>query len=280
MHHIQRPVLALAAFCLPALAATTVTPSPWELYHNETLQQGGFANESSCVSAATAANVTRTYTCRTRTTVAVTQVSNPPPPGGAGSYSTTFNLTEFPISEGGKWRKANNAWTHVRTANGTAYGSNGVTNSYDDSYALLSGFGPDQTLEAVVQVNPGSVGPTHEVELLLRFSDDTNNARGYEALFSRNGSVDLVRWNGPFGNITPLNIFACAPWTQSSPLQTGDVIKAQASGNTLRAWINGVLKACVTDNTFATGHPGISFFIRPGGANNLLTLTQFSASSN
>jgi hypothetical protein len=278
MPPFTRTLLATATFCLPAFAATTVTPGPWELFYNDTLQHGGFSSESACINAATNANIARTYTCRTRTTVTVTQ-SSTAPVGGA-SYSTTFNLTEYPISEGGKWRKANNPWTFVRTANGTAYGTNGVTNGYDDSYALLSGFGPDQTVEAVVQVNSGTIGPTHEVELLLRASDDSNNARGYEVLFSRDGTIYIVRWNGPFGSFTLLANNCPVTWTARSPLKTGDVIKASAIGNQLQAWQNGVLKTCVIDNTFATGQPGISFFIRPGGSNNLLTLTQFSATSN
>ncbi len=75
--------------------------------------------------------------------------------GGGGStsgasYSTAFNLTENPLSEGGRWRRANNPWTNVQTIGGVAFGANSVGHTYDDSYALLSGFGPDQTVEAVV----------------------------------------------------------------------------------------------------------------------------------
>jgi hypothetical protein len=274
-----RWMLSLGLVCASAYADTVVTRGPWELFVDNTLLQGGFSSEAACINDATERNVTRTYNCRTRTTVAVTQTSTPPPTGGSGSYSTTFNLTEFPISEGGKWRKANNPWTNVRTANGTAFGSNGVTNSYDDSYALLSGFGPDQTVEATVQVNSGAEGATHEVELLLRASDDSNNARGYEVLFNKSGGYQIVRWNGPFGSFTPLNNNCPVTWTPASALRTGDVIKAEMIGNTLKAWQNGVLKACVQDSTFPTGNPGISFFIRPGGANNLLTFTQFTATS-
>jgi len=286
MNSIQRPLYALAVLCAPAFADTTTTPGPWDLYYNSTLMQGGFGNESSCVNAASAYDVTRTYTCRTRTTVAVTQnaappAPPPPPPSGAVTYTTNFDSTEFPISEGGRWHRANNPWTSVRSANGTAYGSNGVTNGYDDSYALLSGFGPNQTVEAVVQVNPGTVGPSHEVELLLRFSDDNSNARGYEVDFWLNGTVQVMRWNGPFGPGTDVATSGGpVPWTQAVPLKTGDVIKAQMIGNRIQVWHNGVLKADVIDNAFATGQPGMGFFIRPGGSNNLLTLTRYTASSN
>ncbi|WP_140631676.1 hypothetical protein [Methylibium rhizosphaerae] len=283
-------ILGLAAMAAaPAAFAGTaaVTRGTWDLYDGSAAVQTGFASEQACIDDAARRNITRTYTCRTRTTVAVTQETTPtptptptPPPGGAVSYSTNFDLTEYPISEGGRWSKANNAWTYVRTANGQAYGTNGVTNSYDDSVAFLSGFGPDQTIEAVVQVNPGTVGPTHEVELWLRARTDSNNLWGYELCFWRNGTVQLGVWNGPFGDVISMDSNQSIPWTQASALKTGDRIKAQVIGNSIKAWINDVLKLHVVHNQYTTGQPGIGFFIRPGGSNNLITLTSVKASSN
>lgn len=270
----------------PAFAATTVTPGLWDLYQDGTSLQAGMASEQACIDEATRLNLTRTYTCRTRTTVAVTAEGTgsppppPPPPTAAVTYSTNFNATEYPLSEGGKWSKAANAWTYVRAANGAVHGSNGVTNSYDDSVAFLSGFGPDQTIEAVVQLNPGTVGPTHEVELWLRARDDTNNLWGYEVCFWRTGQVQLGIWNGPFGDVLSMDSNRSIPWTPSSTLKTGDRIKAQIVGTTIKAWINDVLKLHVVHSKYTSGQPGIGFFIRPGGSNNLLTLTSVTASSN
>ena len=197
----------------------------------------------------------------------------------AGSYSTNFDKAESPISEGGVWSRANNIWTNVQTANGIAHGTNGVTNSYDDSYALLTGsFGPDQTAEAVVYRNQALVpGDTHEVELLLRFSDDGSNARGYECLFNYAGGIQIMRWNGPFGSFTPL----ASTGTESlgRPLVTGDVIKASIVGNVISTYINGTLMARATDSTFSSGRPGISFFVRPGGSTSLLGLTSYSVTT-
>ena len=188
-------------------------------------------------------------------------------------------MSEKPISEGGVWRRANNVWTNVQTVNGIAYGTNGVTNGYDDSYALLTGtFGADQTAEAVVARNQNlSPGSTHEVELLLRFSDDSGNARGYECLFNYAGGIQIVRWNGSLGDFTPL----ATSGTDSlgRPLVTGDVIKATIVGSTLSTYINGKLMATATDSTFKSGQPGISFFIRPGGSTALLGLTSYSVTS-
>ena len=163
----------------------------------------------------------------------------------------------------------------MRTLGGVAFGTSGVTNTYDDSYAYIAGLGTnDYTIEATVQKSAACDGGC-EVELHLRVSDDTNNARLVEMDFWENGTVQPVRWNGPFGNFTVYGSGSNCPvtWTPLDPLKTGDKIKAQASGNTFKAWINGVLKACVTDTSMGAGSPGIGFFTRPGIANNAMSLT-------
>ena len=68
----------LVALASPAFAVTTVTPGSWELYRGNALLQTGLATQQACVDGATALNVTQTYTCRVRTTVAVTAVVTPP----------------------------------------------------------------------------------------------------------------------------------------------------------------------------------------------------------
>ena len=177
------------------------------------------------------------------------------------------------------WKRANNVWTDVQTADGIAFGTNGITNTYDDSYALLIGpFGADQTAEAVVYRNQSlSPGPTHEVELLLRFSDDSGNARGYECLFSWYGGIAIVRWNGAFGDFTPLATTGSG--SVGRELVTGDKIKASIVGNVISTYVNSVLVARATDSTFTTGKPGISFFVRPGGNPALLGLSSYSVTT-
>jgi hypothetical protein len=194
------------------------------------------------------------------------------------TYSTNFSTQEDPISEGGRWRRANNQWTNVRTVGGVAFGTNGVTNTYDDSYALLSGFGADQSADAVVYRDPNLVpGRTHEVELLLRFSDDSGNARGYECLFNHQGGYDIVRWNGPQGDFTNLSLVESGDLGRE--LVSGDVITATIMGNVITTYVNGTLMARAVDSTFSTGQPGIGFFIRPGGSNQLLGLTSYTVTS-
>jgi hypothetical protein len=203
--------------------------------------------------------------------------------GPSPSYTTNFDQTENPISEGGAWRRAGNVWTNVRTANGIAFGTNGALDTYDDSYALLSGFGPDQQAQAVVFRSPTlvSTGTTHEMELLLRFSDDAGNARGYECLFNYAGGVEIVRWNGALGDFTPLAITGGAG-NLGRDLVSGDVIRATIVGNVISSYINGVLRAQAIDSTFAGGQPGIGFFTRPLGvnANADFGMTSYTVSSN
>ena len=160
-----------------------------------------------------------------------------------------------------------------------AYGTNGVTNTYDDSYALLAGtFGPDQTAQAVINRNQSlSPGDAHEVELLLRFSDDSGNARGYECLFNYLGGIQIVRWDGPFGAFTVLSTTGNS--SVGRPLVTGDVIKASIVGSVITTYVNGVPMASAVDSMFKTGQPGISFFIRPGASNALLGITSYSVTS-
>ena len=188
----------------------------------------------------------------------------PPPPNAAVTYSTTFDLTENPISEGGRWFNTGTLWTKVRTENGLAFGTNGPQNTYDDSYAYLSGFGPNQQVEAVVQVDSALLGDPHEVELLLRWADSAVNARGYECLFHFNGSVQLMRWNGPFGSFDEIP-GATGRKSAGRALVTGDVIKATINGNTIVAYLNGVELSRVTDSMWTIGQPGIGFFKRTHG---------------
>src|SRR5207237_1241973 len=84
------------------------------------------------------------------------------------SYSTTFALTENPISEGGKWHASGlgllrsdigqgalpAASTPVITSGGKAYGTSSTTSTsgYDDSRALLSGFPANHSASATLAV--------------------------------------------------------------------------------------------------------------------------------
>ena len=198
---------------------------------------------------------------------------------GAVQYRTSFDRDENPITEDGRWRRARNGWSNVRTTGGSAFGTNGRANTYDDSYALLSGFGADQQAEGVIERSDELARDiTHEVELLLRFSDGPGKARGYECLFAYFGGVQIVRWNGAFGDYTVLPIRA-GKLRLDRELRSGDRIKASITGNVIELYINDELMAQTEDSTFVSGQPGIAFFTRPGGNSAHLALSSYTVGS-
>jgi hypothetical protein len=186
-----------------------------------------------------------------------------PVPRSARTCTTKFPLTENPISEGGAWinGKANGLdWADVRTTPGLAFGTESGTSGYDDSTALLAGdWGPDQTVEATVHsVNP-QTNPDiwEEVEIRLRSTISAHSNTGYEVLFELppHNFCQVVRWNGPLGSWTPLGYLG-------KGVHDGDVVKATIVGNVITAYVNGVSQGQVTDNTYATGSPGMGLFLQ------------------
>lgn len=72
----------LAAGIARAGVTVSVKQGQWDLYRGTSIASAGHASEAECVAAAKALNVSRAYTCRTRTgvTVLVTVDTPPPPP--------------------------------------------------------------------------------------------------------------------------------------------------------------------------------------------------------
>ena len=171
----------------------------------------------------------------------------------------------------------------MQTANGTAF-AGAHNQGYDDNYARLAGtWGANQTIEATVHINVGAqLGGNPEAILLVRATDDTNNIRAMEALFSLGGSHGMVRWNGPLGNFTHAS-YNCppgTPWAQGQPLKTGDRLKMTVVGTRFTMYQNDVVLWCTVDPTLVGGSPGIAFYLHPGSALNYVTLTDVRATSN
>ncbi len=190
-------------------------------------------------------------------------------------YTTTFPLTENPISEGGRWINGQAVgldWADIQTVPGLAFGTEKGTINFDDSTALLAGsWGPDQTVEATVHsVNqPSDQGIYEEVELRLRSSLSAHRATGYEINFrcnkTVNGYMQVVRWNGPFGNFTYLDGRGGSQYG----VQNGDVVKASMIGNVITVYLNGVQIAQTIDNTFTSGNPGMGFYVQGTSGTNV-----------
>ncbi len=200
------------------------------------------------------------------------------------TYTTHFELTESPISEGGNWINGSTTgidWGYVSTFGGQTHTHPG-TAPYADATALLTGtWGPDQVVIATV----GSIGKAcfsdtcwPEVELRLRSTLSPHKCDGYEITFSllpnSRAYLIIVRWNGPLGDFTYLFNQKGIQYNAT----TGDVIKATIVGNVISAYKNGVLMAQVTDNTFTSGNPGIGFNER--SYNGDYGFSSFTASDN
>ncbi len=194
------------------------------------------------------------------------------------NYSTTFPSVENPMAEQNSvWTQGGSTgvnWTNVRTTANQAFGTINGFNGFDDSIAVLKGtWNATQGAQATVRVVT-SHNNIQEVELLLRFSISANNAHGYEINCSVNPSdpyMQIIKWNGALGNFTPLDSRAvgCA---------NGDTLSATISGTTIKAYKNGVFVFSVTDSTWASGAPGVGFYLQNvSGINADYGLSKFSA---
>jgi hypothetical protein len=228
----------------------------------------------------------------------------------AGTYATDFRLEESPISEDRAWQHRGAPWAMVRTFANRAVGTQTGSGGYDDAYAYLSGFGPDQTAQATLWKDPAigsdpiackvlrrliggwlrghycSAPGSHEVELLLRWADSLTSARGYECNLSWDGKyAEIVRWNGPFGDFT----YITRQRTFNAgimPPNTGDLFKATISGNTINVYLNkndgmgDQLIVAGTDQTYTDGDPGMGFYIQGSVDPTQFGFASFKASSN
>ena len=203
--------------------------------------------------------------------------------GFAQTYTTTFKGTEDPLSEGGRWSNQGLDWTNIRKSGGVAYGTQtgteGGDRQYRDSYAILSGFPPDQEAWGKAHIAHPNSKCFQEVEILLRFTSSPHRTTGYEC-FARcvaDGSsyVNIVRWDGPLGKFTYLARMGGA----DCGLKHGDELKASIIGNVITVYINGAKKAQVRDDTFKTGNPGIGIFLACGGREGIGTNTDFGFAS-
>ena len=164
----------------------------------------------------------------------------------------------------------------MQKKDGLAYGTQTGFGGYDDSYAYLFGLTPDHQGEAVVHVSPTLAGEPHEAELLLRWADSAMSARGYECLFSFDGSIQVIRWNGPYGDFMSIGQ---DDGRLGRSLVTGDVLRAKIVGPVITCYVNDVQLAHATDATWKDGQPGIGFFRREAGTNADLAFSRYTATS-
>jgi len=201
----------------------------------------------------------------------------------AQTYTTRFTGEEDPLAEGGKWQNAGLDWTNVRITHGVAFGTQTGTNTgprqYDDSYAHLAGFPPDQEAWGEARIAKPDSSCHQEIEILLRWASSPHRTTGYEC-FARcvnSGAsyVQIVRWEGPLGKFTYLADLRGTNYG----LKHGDILKASVVGNVITVSINGVEKARATDDTYKTGNPGIGLFLQADKGRGIGSNTNFGFAS-
>lgn len=196
-------------------------------------------------------------------------ITRPPPP----VYSTSFQLTENPISEGGKWINTDANQTVMKTLNGAAYGTqtDHAAPPYDDSSAYLLDFGNDYEIEGIIVLAAGLDAVNREVELLLRWFEG--------ALRVNPGGFGDTRCDGyeinvhHQGNYLQLGRFKATNF-YNQPLgatpATGDKFRARAQAMQVKVWWNDVLKidfdltTALAADQITNGNPGIGAFRHAG----------------
>lgn len=191
------------------------------------------------------------------------------------TYSTTFTGTENPLSEGGEWIGGATVgldWTDPRKSGGDAFGTQTThsTPPFDDSIACLSGFAANHSCQATLHTV--SITGSQEVELYVRMRISAHHASGYEIDILNQGTVNLVRWNGPTGEAgvafdvilqdvsTNVSVADGAVWYAEI---VDDVITVKCNGNTVLTHDTATEGA---SQLASGGNPGIGFWRVDGAA--------------
>lgn len=201
---------------------------------------------------------------------------------GPKSYSTSFPLTQNPISESGKWISGSvfsdgaASKTDVQTA-GKAFGTMNAFDgtNFTDSCACLTGFGPNQ--EVTCTVANASAITDLETEILLRADITPAHVFLYEfdCVFGLKG-IHLVRWDM---TLALPNAFTQLRAGQSNEalFNDGDQVYGSIVGTLITCKykpFGGSFSTLFTYNTnldgiqYATGNPGIGFWNQTGSSTN------------
>jgi len=173
----------------------------------------------------------------------------------AQNYSTSFPLTENPISESGKWNTAATQNPYMQSTPGFAFGN--WTSGQTDAIAILTGtWSRIQQIQGTVHIGTTPNGSdTHEVELhVLMSACGTNGWCGYEincSVSSGFSYLQIVRWD-------PSSYTYINNSDTTDRCNNGDVLTAAVnSSGVITVYINGTQKIQGTDTTYTSGNPGI-----------------------
>jgi hypothetical protein len=218
----------------------------------------------------------------------------------AGAFSTTFSLTENPISEGGIWLNGladGLDWNNVQTTN-TGDGihrvcASSLVSGFNDPTAIINptfrAFANNQFVQGTIYRAAGYFTSVnfHETELRMRSTMSAHSCTGYELLIAIGLSTDttsgwaLVKWNGALGDFTTIsNNPASIP-----PAADGDIWRVEMTGSVAKVFLNSVQQGSNIDlsvgSTIAVwpgGNPGVGMYpIDPGSVSTSYGWKSFSA---
>ena len=192
------------------------------------------------------------------------------------SYTTTFPLTENPISENGNWLngKTNGIdWNDCQTMGGSpgfASGTQPGTGQYNDSICVLTGtFSAAQSAAVTVHVAHSIGAQYDEVEAHVNttiIAGKNHRVRGKRCPIAGSSTdpMQIVRWNGPLANATNSNNgFTVLKGLAGVTCTTGDVVKLSNDGTgNLTLSKNGTAEITFKDATYLGGSPGMGFYIQ------------------
>ena len=132
---------------------------------------------------------------------------------------------------------------------------------YADTTCTLKGtWDADQYVEATIYLADDAINDCYpETEIRLRTTITVDSITGYECIFALRGNdkyIDIVRWNGDYGDFTHL-VQVDVPTTYISD---GDIARCEIIGDTIRALLNGNVVAYAQDSTYSSGPPGIGIY--------------------
>jgi hypothetical protein len=194
-------------------------------------------------------------------------------------YATDFNIAETPLTEGGLWKQLGLDWSLVTSTGGLVFGTQNGSGAFNDSYAYLSGAWPaNQSGSGVIHLESGITATYAEVEVLLRWTDGPHDSTGYECNLAYNGQyAEIIKWPGPFATDTSQFTFISKGNPVASGVHDGDVFSCEVVGNVITSRLNGNVIATGTDNSIATGAPGIGFYASGAPASQKFSFTKFTA---
>lgn len=202
-----------------------------------------------------------------------TQRSRHPVPGFA-SYSTSFPASQTPVSEGGNWILPWPAQfpTGMNSIAGVGAFGDAASSGFQDSVSTLVGtnYGPTQVFDCVVAIT-GGYGAA-EVEIHARTTFDTSHIYLYEIdIIPAATRIDLVRWNGGFGDVSLLNTGTLGAVADGDHFTVS--VTNSGSDVLITAAHKGVTIVSVTDTApnarYLAGNPGMGGDIGGSGSPNI-----------